>query len=410
MFSRSFRFWLAAIGPHSGAQTLSADSQNGTSVRQRTYQILEHSRRRDLSSRLLDWFLIVLINANVAAVAAQSIPDLPSAVFARLQVFDRCCVVVFLLEYLARLWTSPEHALLQRYGTGGARLRSALTPLMLIDALALLPFALEFAFPQHALVRLTRLIRFLKLARYSPALGTIGSVLTAERRALLACVVIFAGVLLLAAAAIYAVEGTQQPDRFGDMPKAMWWAASMLAKIGGPGTEPVTALGRIVAVITVMLGIFCFALPVAIIARGFYEEIRRRDFIITFAMIARIPLFSRLDAASISDLIGILSARTVPTGTVIVQKGDQADAMFLIASGLVDVLGDGTNVRLAEGDYFGEMALLLQERRNATVIAVRLTDLLVLNAGDFHRLVQRNPEIADSVQRVAQARAATTIR
>ena len=92
------------------------------------------------------------------------------------------------------------------------------------------------------------------------------------------------------------------------------------------------------------------------------------------------------------------------------QKGDQADSMFLIASGLVDVLSDANNVRLSEGDYFGEMALLLQERRNATVIAVRLTDLLVLNAGDFHRLVQRNPEIADSVQRVAQARAATTIR
>ena len=385
---------------------MSAEPQNGTSTRQRAYQILEHSRRRALGSRLLDWFLIVLINANVAAVAAQSIPDLPSRVLDRLQAFDRCCVLVFLVEYLARLWTSPEHALLQRFGAGGARLRSALTPLMLIDALALLPFLLELAFPQHALVRLTRLVRFLKLARYSPALGTVGSVLIAERRALLACVVIFAGVLLLAAAAIYAAEGTLQPDRFGDLPKAMWWAASMLAKIGGPGTEPVTTSGRIVAVITVMLGIFCFALPVAIIGRGFYEEIRRRDFIITFAMIARIPLFSRLDAASISDLIGILSARTVPAGTVIVQKGDQGDCMFLIASGLVDVSSGGTNVRLSEGDYFGEMALLLKERRNATVITVRATDLLVLDAGDFHRLVQRNPEIAESVQRLVQSRTA----
>ena len=59
-----------------------------------------------------------------------------------------------------------------------------------------------------------------------------------------------------------------------------------------------------------MLGIFCFALPVAIIGRGFYEEIRRRDFVVTFAMVAHVPLFARLDAASISDLVSILTARS----------------------------------------------------------------------------------------------------
>ena len=70
-----------------------------------------------------------------------------------------------------------------------------------------------------------------------------------------------------------------------------------------------------------MLGIFCFALPVAIIGPGFYEEIRRRDFVVTFAMVAHVPLFARLDAASISDLVSILTARTVHTGTVIIRKG-----------------------------------------------------------------------------------------
>ena len=73
----------------------------------------------------------------------------------------------------------------------------------------------------------------------------------------------------------------------------------MLAKIGGAEISPLTALGRIVAAITVMLGIFCFALPVAIIGRGFYEEIRRRDFVVTFAMVARVPLFAHLDAAAV---------------------------------------------------------------------------------------------------------------
>ncbi len=94
-------------------------------------------------------------------------------------------------------------------------------------------------------MRLTRLIRFLKLARYSPALATIGRVLAAERRALLACVIIISGVMIAAAAAMHAVEGEMQADRLGDMSKAIWWSAAMLAKIGGGEFAPITTLGRI---------------------------------------------------------------------------------------------------------------------------------------------------------------------
>ena len=222
---------------------------------------------------------------------------------------------------------------------------------MLIDALALLPLLLELLFPNVALLALTRLVRFLKLARYSPALATLGRLIAAERRALLACVIIFTGVLLAAAAAMHAVEGALQPDKLGDMPKAMWWAASMLAKIGGGEITPVTTLGRIIAAITVMLGIGCFALPVAIIGRGFYEEIRRRDFVVTFAMVARVPLFAHLDAATIADLVGMLRARTVPAGTTIIRKGERGNAMYLIASGSVEV-ESGSRQRAPGGGRF----------------------------------------------------------
>jgi voltage-gated potassium channel len=201
-----------------------------------------------------------------------------------------------------------------------------------------------------------------------------------------------------------AVEGEIQPDRLGDMSKAMWWSAAMLAKIGGVELTPITSLGRIIAAITVMLGIFCFALPVAIIGRGFYEEIRRRDFVVTFALVAHVPLFARLDAASISDLVGILGARTVHAGTVIIRKGEPGDAMYLVASGMVEVDASNGKARLEEGDFFGEMALLTGERRTATVTAIKPTDLLVLDCDDFHRFIDRNPEVAAHVRAVAQGR------
>ena len=375
--------------------------------RQRTFEILEHGRRREPASRAVDWVLVGLILADVAVTVAQTVSHIAAQHGSALQAFDRCCVLVFAIEYLTRLWAAAEHPLLQGHAGLSARWRFALTPLMVIDALALVPFLLELLFPSSALIPLTRLVRFLKLTRYSPALATIGRVIGSERRALLACIVISGGVLLIAAAAMHAVEGAVQPDRLGDMPKAMWWAATMLAKIGGGEVIPVTTLGSLISALTVMLGIGCFALPVAIIGRGFYEEIRRHDFVVTFAMVARVPLFARLEAAAIADLVDMLSARTVPAGTTIVRKGDRADAMYLIASGAVDVdLAGGKVARLEEGSFFGEMALLFQGPRSATVTAARSTDLLILDAEDFRRLLDRLPDVGAAVQSVARERMA----
>jgi voltage-gated potassium channel len=373
-------------------------------ARQRAYQILEHGRRREPASRAVDWLLIALVLADVTATVAHTVPDIAAHHGAALQLLDRFCVLVFAIEYAARIWTAPEHPLMRLRTATGARLRFAATPLMVIDALALLPLLLELLFPRSELILLTRLVRFLKLARYSPALATIGRLIASERRALLACVVIFMGALLAAAAAMHVVEGAVQPDKLGDMPKAIWWAASMLAKIGGGELTPLTTPGRIIAAITVMLGIVCFALPVAIIGRGFYEEIRRRDFVVTFAMVARVPLFARLDAAAIADLVGILRARTVPPGTIVIRKGERGNAMYLMASGRVEVESASGKVVLEEGDFFGEMALISREPRSATVTALRATDLLVLEADDFMRLVDRLPDIGTKVQAVAKER------
>lgn len=375
--------------------------ERSATARQRMFEILEHGRRRDFASRIIDGFLVVLVVTNVAVVVAQSVPEVAAEYGTSLYVFDRLCVIVFAIEYAARIWVAPEHPMLRGNSPLMARLRFAGTPLMIIDALALVPWLLELLFPQSTLVPLTRLVRLLKLARYSPAIATIGRVIVSERRALMACVIILSGVLLTAAALMLAIEGHKQPGRLGDMSKTMWWAAAMLAKIGGGETEPVTALGRIVSAITVMLGIFCFALPVAIIGRGFYEEIRRRDFVITFAMVARVPLFSKLDASAIADLVSILRARTVTPGTTLMRQGDRGDAMYFIASGSVEVSSPTLSAQLSEGDFFGEMALLSKEPRTATVTAETSADLLVLEVDDFLRLLDRLPAFKEHIEQVA---------
>ena len=121
-------------------------------------------------------------------------------------------------------------------------------------------------------------------------------------------------------------------------------------------------------------------------------------------MVARVPLFARLDAAAIADLVGILRARTVPAGTTIIRKGERGDAMYLIASGRVEVESANGKVALQEGEFFGEIALLSREPRSATVTALRPTDLLILDADVFLRLVDRLPDIGVKVQTVAKER------
>src|SRR5262245_65829376 len=111
-------------------------------------------------------------------------------------------------------------------------------------------------------------------------------------------------------------------------------------------------------------------------------------------MVARVPLFARLDAAAIADLVAILRARSVPSGTTIIRTGDRGDAMYLIASGRVEVESAVGKVVLEEGEFFGEIALLSREPRSATVTSIRSTGLLVLDAGDFLRLGDRLPDMA----------------
>ncbi len=374
-------------------------------LRGRVFEILEHGRRRDVAARVVDSVLVALIAGNVVGVIAQSVPEVAAAHGDALQWFDRLCVLVFAVEYVARLWVAREHPLSREMTALAARWRAARSPMMTIDALALVPLLIELAFPGDPTARLTRLVRFLKLARYSPALATIGRVILAERRALLACLIIIVGVLLGAAAVMMTVEGRDNPERLGDLPKALWWSASMLAKVGGGELQPATALGRIIAAVTVMLGILCFALPVAILGRGFYDEIRRRDFVVTFAMVARIPLFTGLDPGSLAEIVGTVRARTVPPHTVIIRRGERGDAMYLIAAGAVDVgLAEGGTRRLVQGDFFGEMALLSREPRTATVTAAATTDLLIIEAVEFLRVCERRPEMRASVEAVAALR------
>ena len=153
-----------------------------------------------------------------------------------------------------------------------------------------------------------------------------------------------------------------------------------------------------------VFGLMMLALPVGIVATAFAEEIHRREFVVTWGMIARVPLFNTLSASEIGDITRFLNARTVAAGAVIVRRGDAAHSMYVIATGAVEVELPNGPVRLGEGQFFGEMALLEKSVRSATVRATEPTKLLVLDSADLHTMMDRNPAIAARITAIARAR------
>lgn len=360
---------------------------------------------RDRLAWVVRRLLILLVVVSVASIVLETVQDLSVQFGIWFRAVEDLAVAVFSLEYLLRLWCAPEQSIYAGRGSWEARGDFARSPQAVIDFMSVAPALVGLLIDAKlGIFLLLRLTRFFKLARYSPGMRSLAAVLQAERKALFASAIILLGFVILAAAAMYAAEHTAQPDKLGSIPAAMWWAIVTLTTVGYGDVYPVTVFGRLVAAITMVFGLMTLALPVGIVATAFAEEIHRREFVVTWGMIARIPLFATLSASEIGDITRFLNARTVPAGAVIVRKGDVARSMFVIASGAVEVELPAGNVRLGAGQFFGERALLENALRSASVRATEPSRLLELDAADLTVMMERNADIGRRIRQTAEQR------
>jgi voltage-gated potassium channel len=376
--------------------------------RRQVHDILEVGGEAHPAGRVVNAFIIILIFLNAIAFAAETVDDVAARYGAYLDAFNVFSVMVFTAEYLLRLWSAVDIPMLSRLPHWQARLRFALRPIMIIDLLAVLPFYLYPLAPMDLRsLRVFRLFRLLKLVRYSPALQTLGRVIAEEYRALLGALLVLLVLLLFASTAIYFAERDAQPDSFGSVPAAAWWALATLTTVGYGDVVPATPLGKVLGGIVMLLGVGMIALPVAIISSGFGYEASRHQFVVTWSMVARMPLFAPMDPSEIAEITRLLYTRTYLPGVPIVRKGDAGDAMFLIAGGeaLVEI-GPSKHAVLKEGDFFGEMALLERRRHTHDVVAKTRCRVYVLDTQSLARLTARHPEILRQIRAVASRRAA----
>ncbi len=380
-------------------------ADNQKKLRRRFYEMLEERHSDDLLSVLFDAFIIILIIANVIAFVAETVDHINARFGPAFELFNIISVIIFTIEYVARLWVSVEAVPLRHLKPLKARLHFAARPLLIIDLLAVLPFYLSSFFGLDLrILRVLRLLRFLKLARYSPALDTLGRVIVSESRALVGALMVMLSLLLFNSSVIYFLERDIQPEQFGSIPAAAWWAISTLTTVGYGDVVPMTNAGKLFGGVMMILGLGMFALPIGILATGFAQEINRREFVVTWSTVASVPIFSGLNAASIAEIMSLLRSQSFPAGTVIMNKGEPADEMYFIVSGTVEISASGGFFELKAGDYFGEMALLERRTRSADAIAQTKCDLLILEANTFENLMRRNPVLNEKMREAAQAR------
>lgn len=382
--------------------------QHRRSLRRRIYDLLDPTIQT-FWDRFVHNALIWLVLVNVAAVVLESVPSLEARYGGVFLAIEIVSVLVFSVEYGLRLWTAVEHMPYARHSAWRARWLWAISPAGLVDLVAILPFVLVLVEPWGVDLRavaLFRLLRFFKLMRYSSGLVSLAEAVYAERHALWATLLILGGLVLTMASLMYLAERNVQPERLGTIPDAMWWAIVTLMTVGYGDVVPVTPLGKVIASLTAVMGFAMLALPIGIIANAFSEVIHRRQFVVTWSMIARVPLFAGLDAAAIAEIMTLLDSRTTGAGEAVIRRGDRPDAMFFIVAGEVEVEPpDEENVRLSDGDFFGEIALLASDVHKATVRTVTETQLLVLKSHDLERLIHRVPEIGRRIRATAHERA-----
>jgi voltage-gated potassium channel len=251
-------------------------------LKRKIWELIEAEDSGSSSRMRYDWvdlFLMTLISLNVIAVVLESVPELGASFATEFRWFETMSVIIFTIEYIVRIAVCTENP--QFRGAVRGRVRFALTPLAIIDLLAILPSLLPLLFAiDLRIIRILRIFRFLrvlKLGRYSRSLQVIGRVLASKRADLAMTIIVVALLLTLASSAMYVLEKDAQPQAFTSIPMAMWWGIATLTTVGYGDVYPITTFGKMFAAIIALLGVGIVALPAGILASGFAEELNRRS-------------------------------------------------------------------------------------------------------------------------------------
>jgi len=382
-------------------------TDKASTFRARVYTVLRYS---DPSPTGRHWrtLHLAVLGIGLMAVILLSIDELKPPYPTILRRVIWVVTVIFLLEYLVRLWVAPETPRFAHNSGLSARLNWMASIEGLIGLLAIVPAIMlggGYIITGADTASVFCILWIMKFGLHAPAFSTLARVISNERAPIASILILFVIVLMLAATAAHMLERVSQPKEFGSLPNAMWWAVVTLTTTGYGDVVPTTVGGRMIGSLLMIAGITVLALMTGVLATGFAQEERRREYLRVWEQVARVPIFAALGVVTLSEIVGKLRTRYYPARVTVVRRGDPGDSMFFISSGEVEVrLPTGGSVKLSDGAFFGEMALLERQPRSASVATSRPTTLLVLYASDFYEIASHIPALAEAVEVEARRR------
>lgn len=251
--------------------------KNKISLRAKTYLILEDSSNKSIVAKFINYALILLIFINVSAAVLEAEAHLHEKYFTQFLIFEICSLVLFIIEYLLRVWCCVEGDNPKGLSNRKIRTKYFFSPIALIDLFAILPFLIALFFSiDLRVLRLFRVLRLLKLTHYFKGFNLFITVIGKELKSMFAALMLMVFLIIIAASLIHTVEGVAQPEAFGSILSSFWWAVVTMTTVGYGDVVPLTVAGKIIASFIMLTGVALVALPAGMLAARFTEEIRER--------------------------------------------------------------------------------------------------------------------------------------
>lgn len=244
-------------------------------IKRRVFDIIQIGTRIDIPSRAFDYFIVFMILVSISMTFLQTFDELqPYAPL--LNGIELLTIVVFMIEYILRLWTC-------RYlypGTRGVRaVRKFVCSFYgIVDLLTILSYFGPLYSNGIVALRMIRVIRIMRLFRVNKsfdAFHIVAEVISEKKKQLLSSICMIAMIMLAASLCMYGFEHDVQPDVFENAFSGIWWAMSTVLTVGYGDIYPITVGGKIVAIIIALLGVCVVAIPTGVISAGFVEYYAR---------------------------------------------------------------------------------------------------------------------------------------
>lgn len=253
-----------------------AELNRGRTFRQKIHALVFENPYGGKLQPIFDTFIGIWVIISVLAVVLESIQSVSYLINLEFVILDTVAVAIFTVEYLMRLYACVEEPRF-KHGLLG-RLKQARNPATLIDLLAILPFFLEVLLSSVLdlrFLRTFRLARLLKLTRYNDSTKILTTVIAREWPVISASAFIMILMVVMTASLGYVFEHEAQPEKFDNIPNSVYWAVITLASVGYGDISPVTAVGRFMTVVMALLGIGIFAIPAALLASAFGDQLHK---------------------------------------------------------------------------------------------------------------------------------------